>query len=57
MTKDRQTPIYYQAFEAACDHAIETGQDDLLDDLEAMDADTRPGNPVLEQAAALAAQP
>lgn len=47
------TPIYDEAFNAACDHAIETGQDELLDALEAMDSETRPGNPVLAAASAL----
>lgn len=47
------TPIYDAAFEAACDHAIETGQDELLDSLERMDSDTRPGNPVLAAAHSL----
>lgn len=39
------TPIYDEAFNAACDHAIETGQDELLDSLEEMDAATRPVGP------------
>lgn len=47
------TPIYDQTFDAACDHAIKTGQDDLLDTLEAMDGETRPGNPVLAAAQGL----
>ena len=48
-----ETPIYDEAFEAACDHAIETGQDEMLDALEAMDSETRPGNPVLTAAHSL----
>lgn len=36
------TPVYDQAFHAAIDHAIETGQEHLLDVLERMNADTQP---------------
>lgn len=38
------TPVYDQAFHAAIDHAIETGQDELLDVLERMNADTQPAD-------------
>lgn len=46
-----ETPIYDQAFSAALEHALETGQDDMFDVLETMDSETRPGNPVLAEAA------
>lgn len=36
------TPIYDQAFHAAIDHAVETGQEHLLDVLERMHVDTQP---------------
>lgn len=38
------TPVYDQAFHAAIDHAIETGQEELLDVLERMNADTQPAD-------------
>lgn len=36
------TPIYDQTYSASIDHAIETGQDDILDFLEEMDKNTNP---------------
>lgn len=38
-----ETPIYDETFEAACDHAIETGQEELLDLLEEMNVRTKMG--------------
>ena len=47
------TPIYDEALNAAFEHALETGQDDVFDHLERMDEQTKPGNPVLRAAHAL----
>lgn len=51
-----ETPIYGEAFEAACDSAMKTDQEDLLDTLERMDSDTKPISPVYRAALRLEAR-